>query len=188
VAGDRATIEKDAVPLIEFRLGLDRKRERVPLFERVDVAIERNDREVVAGAGARVIVGPQEGLERLVARREVLLRVMVRDQLLEELDAAQKCCGCPLTPRLMAKPRKPLRVSASMSIAISTTCVPAIALTANRVSPCDTRKVGLPYCRLVVSIMGGCTNLSSAVRSASSLGPRLIESLLRVQLSQQLPL
>src|SRR5262249_6011066 len=56
----------------------------------------------------------------------------------------RKVWGCPLTPRLMAKPRKPLRVSASMSMAISTTCVPAIALTPNRVSPCETRKTA-PY-------------------------------------------
>jgi hypothetical protein len=90
VAGDRATIEKDAVALIEFRLGLDRERERVPFFERVDVAVKRNDREVVAGARVRVIVGPQECLERLVARREVLLGIVVRDQVLEEFDAAQK--------------------------------------------------------------------------------------------------
>ena len=53
--------------------------------------------------------------------------------------------GCPLTPRLMANPRKPLRVSASMSIAISTTYVPAIAFTRNRVSPCETRKIRAPY-------------------------------------------
>ena len=76
--------------LIEFRLGLDRKRKRVPFFERVDVAVERNDCEVVAGAGARVIVGPQERLELLIARREVLLGIVVRDQLLEELDAAKE--------------------------------------------------------------------------------------------------
>jgi hypothetical protein len=44
----------------------------------------------------------------------------------------------------MANPRKPLRVSASMSIAISTTCVPAIAFTRNRVSPCETRKISPP--------------------------------------------
>ena len=41
VAGDGATIKKDAVALIEFRLGLDRERERVPFFERVDVAVKR---------------------------------------------------------------------------------------------------------------------------------------------------
>ena len=76
--------------LIEFRLGLDRKRKRVPFFERVDIAVERNDREVVAGTGARVIVGPQERLELLIARREVLLGIVVRDQLLKELDAAQE--------------------------------------------------------------------------------------------------
>jgi len=93
MAGDRATIEKDAVALIEFRLSLDRERERVPFFERMDVAVKRNDREVVAGVGARVIVGPQERLERLVARREVLLGIVVRDQLLEELDAAQEGLG-----------------------------------------------------------------------------------------------
>src|SRR2546429_2436319 len=78
VAGDSATIEKDAVALIEFRLGLDRERERVPFFERVDIAVERNDREVVANARAGVIVGPQERLERLVARREVLLGIAGR--------------------------------------------------------------------------------------------------------------
>jgi hypothetical protein len=33
VAGDRATVEKDAVALIEFRLSLDRERERVPFFK-----------------------------------------------------------------------------------------------------------------------------------------------------------
>jgi hypothetical protein len=90
VTSDGATIEKDAVALIEFSLGLDRERERVPFFERADVAVERNDREVVASVGTRVIVGPQERLERLVARREVLLGIVVRDQLLEELDAAQE--------------------------------------------------------------------------------------------------
>ena len=95
VAGDGATIEKDAVALIEFRLGLDRERERVPFFERADVAVERNDREVVAGPGTRVIVGPQECLERLVARREVLLGIVVRDQLLEELDAAKEGLRLP---------------------------------------------------------------------------------------------
>ena len=41
MAGDGATIEKDALTLIEFRLGLDRERERVPFFERVDVAVKR---------------------------------------------------------------------------------------------------------------------------------------------------
>jgi hypothetical protein len=90
VASDGATIEKDAVALIEFSLGLDRESERVPLFERADVAVECNDREVVAGAGACAIVGPQERLERLVTRREVVLGIVVRDQLLKELDAAQE--------------------------------------------------------------------------------------------------
>ena len=41
MTGDGATIEKDALALIEFRLGLDRERERVPFFERVDVAVKR---------------------------------------------------------------------------------------------------------------------------------------------------
>jgi hypothetical protein len=67
---------------------------------------------------------------------------------------------------LMAKPRKPLRVSASMSIAISTTCVPAIAFTRNRVSPRETRKTDPRTVNLVVVIMGCCRNLSRDVRSA----------------------
>jgi hypothetical protein len=42
-----ATIEKDAVVLIEFRHGLDREYERVPFFERVNVAVERSNPAVV---------------------------------------------------------------------------------------------------------------------------------------------
>ena len=164
MTGDGATIEKDALALIEFRLGLDRERERVPFFERVDVAVERNDGEVVAGAGVRVIVGPQECLERLVARREVLLGIVCGTSSSKNLMPRRKVCGCPLTPRLMANPRKPLRVSASMSIAISATCVPAIAFTRNRVSPCETRKIRAPLPSIGHAIIGGCRNLSSDLR------------------------
>src|SRR5262249_28053342 len=82
----------------------------------------------------------------------------------------RKVWGCPLTPRLIAKPRSPLRVSASMSIAISTTCVPAIAFTRNRVSPCETRKIRAPLPSIGHAIIGGCGNLSSDLRHIAGNG------------------
>jgi len=57
-----------------------------------------------------------------------------------------------------------LRVSAYMSIAINTTCVPAIAFTRNRVSPCETRKIRAPLPSIGHAIIGGCGNLSSDLR------------------------
>jgi hypothetical protein len=51
-----------------------------------------------------------------------------------------------------------------MSIAINTTCVPAIAFTRNRVSPCETRKIRAPLPSIGHAIIGGCGNLSSDLR------------------------
>ena len=60
MAGNRTAIEPDALPFgVVFRLGLDGEFKLVSFFERrMQVAVQRDDREIILGPGRCPVVGP----------------------------------------------------------------------------------------------------------------------------------